>query len=74
MKIGLILIICSSIHYNCLSPIEYNGIFSDWYTCMDTGHTEARSIIRSIGVEKVNKEKLFTKFACFEIKEPESET
>ena len=50
MKIGLILIICSSVHYNCLSPIEYNDTFTDWYTCMDTGYTESRLIMKNIGV------------------------
>jgi len=74
MKIGLILIICSSVHYNCLSPIEYNDTFTDWYTCMDTGYTESRLIMKNIGVEKVNKEELFTRFACFEIPNSESET
>jgi len=41
---------------------------------MDTGYTESRLIMKNIGVEKVNKEELFTKFAGFEIPETESET
>tara|TARA_A100000171_G_C2021501_1_gene91324 strand:+ start:132 stop:356 length:225 start_codon:yes stop_codon:yes gene_type:complete len=74
MKIVLVLVLCSSVNMVCLPPIPYPKEFKDEYSCLLKGYTEASKLLKSIGREDVNKEGIFYKFDCIEIKPEEADT
>ena len=68
MKIVLTMIFCSAMHNMCQDPVSISQ-HNSWYDCMNTGYQEALDKTKQIGRQTVNKELIYIKFTCKELKE-----
>ena len=67
MNVLLTIFLCSTVHNSCLPPLE-GGMFKDHYSCLKKGYASSSDIIEELGVKDINKQKMFIKFSCKEIK------
>jgi hypothetical protein len=68
MKIVLTMIFCSAMHNMCQDPVSISQ-HNSWYDCMNTGYQEALDKTKQIGRQTVNKELIYIKFTCKELRE-----
>ena len=64
MKFILTFIFCSGLANQCLPPVEYEGSYSDLYTCLNKGYEESIVQLQKIGSIDVNEKRIFIKFFC----------
>jgi hypothetical protein len=69
MKIILIMLVCSFTSGTCTPPLVINEKFDDMYSCLIRGYEESINRTMEIGREEINKQGLFTRFACREVTE-----
>ena len=67
MKIILTLIICSALSNTCDFIWTKDINFPDWNSCMKQGYNDSLIAIDIMGVDYVNKNQMFIKFACKEM-------
>ena len=71
MKFFLFLWVCSAINGACLTPVIMNPTpFDNHYECVQGGYIEGMQIIKAMGREEVEKNRLFVAFNC----KPETST
>ena len=68
MKIVLVMIFCSAMHDMCQDPVPVSQ-HNSWYDCMNAGYQEALNKTKQIGRQTVNKELIYIKFTCKELRE-----
>jgi len=64
MKFLLIITMCSSIYKNCMPPVQVDEIFNNHYECAHKGYTLSADIIKNLGKERVNADRIYLSFAC----------
>ena len=64
MKIILIMLVCSFVSGTCTPPLVINEKFDNMYDCLMRGYEESISMTMEVGREEINKQGLFTRFAC----------
>ena len=65
MKFFLFLWVCSAINGVCLTPaIVSPTSFNSHYECVQGGYTEGMQIVKAMGREEVEKNRLFVAFNC----------
>ena len=64
MKYLLIIQICSSITQTCTEPSVFNTLYSSYYNCATGGFINSMNVIKEIGEQEVNKNKIFISFKC----------
>ena len=69
MKIILIMLVCSFVSGTCTPPLVINEKFDNMYDCLMRGYEESISMTMEVGREEINKQGLFTRFACREMSE-----
>ena len=69
MKIILIMLVCSFTSGTCTPPLVLDEKFDDMYSCLIRGYEESINRTMEIGREEINKQGLFTRFACREMSE-----
>ena len=69
MKIILIMLVCSFVSGTCTPPLVVDEKFDNMYDCLMRGYEESIKMTKEVGKEEINKEGLFTRFACREITE-----
>jgi hypothetical protein len=69
MKIILIMLVCSFASGTCTPPLVVNERFDNMYDCLMRGYEESIKMTQEVGREEINKQGLFTRFACREITE-----
>ena len=69
MKIVLIMLVCSFTSGTCTPPLVISERFEDMYSCIMRGYEESINMTTDIGKEEINKQGLFTRFACREVPE-----
>ena len=52
----------------CPPPLQNETGFTDWYSCMTTGHADALDVYTNLDVTRVNNEQLAIGFECLETK------
>ena len=52
----------------CAPPLQNETVFTDWYSCMTTGHADALDVYTNLDVTRVNNEQLPIGFECLETK------
>ena len=65
MKFLLVIQICSIVTQQCTGSYEI-GRYKDHFDCATAGFLNSMGVIREIGVEEVNKNKLLVNFSCKE--------
>lgn len=66
MKLSLVLIVCSALQSNCISPINTGLQYDSWYNCMVAGYQQSKEFIEASSPEQINKNQLYIKFFCSE--------
>ncbi len=67
MKFLLILSVCSASFQTCLPPIKNDVFYDSHFDCATAGYLNAISMMREIGVEQTNKQRIVISFKCTEI-------
>lgn len=68
MKYILVMIICSQIESSCYPPITLKKEFYSSYDCLQEGYMESQILLKELGKEQVNQNKIIIKFTCKENK------
>jgi len=66
MKFLLVIQICSSILQQCTEPIQTNT-YNSYYDCATAGFLKGITVIRELGVEYSNENKMAMNFSCQEL-------
>jgi len=64
MKFILVITMCSSLQQSCMPPVQVKEVFNSHYECAYQGYTTSAEIIKNLGEEQVNKDKMYLSFAC----------
>jgi len=64
MKYLLIMQVCSSIAQTCTKPVELYPMHNSYYDCATVGYIRGLNVVRELGEEEVNKQKIVIKFGC----------
>jgi hypothetical protein len=64
MKYLLVIQICSSVMQTCTNPIPIYPMYSSHYNCATGGFLHGINVIRELGEEEVNKDKIYVNFMC----------
>ena len=65
MKFLLIMQVCSSIHLSCMNEMP-GGEYVTHFDCATAGYLNAIGMMRDIGVEQTNEQKIVISFKCKE--------
>jgi hypothetical protein len=57
------LLICSAIHGNCL-PEQSVDVYDSWYNCAASGTNETTELMKLIGEDLINNNKIYITFSC----------
>ena len=65
MKFFLFLWVCSAVNGSCMPPALQNPQpFNNHYECVQGGYTEGMQIVKAMGRNEVEKNRLFVAFNC----------
>ena len=63
------MLVCSFVSGTCTPPLVINEKFDNMYDCLMRGYEESINMTMEMGREEINKQGLFTRFACREMSE-----
>ena len=63
VKFLLVIQICSAIHGNCL-PEQSVDVYDSWYNCAASGTNETTQLMKIIGEDLINNNKIYITFSC----------
>ena len=66
MKFLLVIQICSTVLLQCTEPIQMNT-YNSHYDCATAGFLKGITVIRELGVEYSNENKMVMNFSCQEL-------
>jgi len=64
MKYFLTITLCSMMDNVCINPYTFPQAYDNLYLCQMAGYNKAIEKIEEIGIDKINKFKIYTTFAC----------
>ena len=67
MKFLLILSVCSASFQTCLPPVKNDVFYDSHFDCATAGYLNAMGMMRDIGVEITNEQRIVISFQCKEI-------
>ena len=63
IKFLLVLQICSAVHGNCL-PEQNVNVYDSWYSCAEAGNYETAELLKIIGEDLIDRNKIYISFSC----------
>ena len=63
MKFLLIIQVCSALSMSCMDPME-GGEYKTHFDCATAGYLNAMGLMRELGVDEVNRNKITVQFKC----------
>ena len=66
MKFLLVLSVCSASFQTCLPPIKNDELYNSHFDCATAGYLNAMGMMRDIGVEQTNEQRIVISFQCKE--------
>ncbi len=63
MKFLLIMQVCSTIHLACMEEMTM-GIYKTHFDCATAGYLNAMGLMRELGEDEVNRNKITIQFKC----------
>ena len=66
MKFMLVMTICSATFQTCLPPDSSQTVYDSYYDCATAGYLNAMGMMRDIGVEQTNEQRIVISFQCKE--------
>ena len=67
MKFLLVIQICSAVLQQCTEPIKIYPLYNSHYDCATAGFLKGMTVLRELGIEDVNKDKMLMNFSCTEL-------
>ena len=65
MKYFLLLWVCSAINGACMQPpVQSSQIFNSHYACVQAGYLEGLQMVKAMGREIIEEQRLFVAFNC----------
>ena len=66
IKYIMMIKVCSALHGDCMPEFQHPVVYNDWYSCAQAGLTEVRDLMKAVGPEVVNRDKITVSFVCKE--------
>ena len=66
MKFLLVIQICSALMQQCTEPLQINT-YNSHYDCATAGFLKGITVLRELGVEYSNENKMLMNFSCTEL-------
>ena len=63
MKFLLIMQVCSAMQMSCMDRMEV-GMYKTHFDCATAGYLNAMGLMRELGVDEVNRNKITVQFKC----------
>ena len=63
MKFLLIMQVCSALHMSCMDEMPA-GEYKTHFDCATAGYLNAMGLMRELGVDEVNRNKITVQFKC----------
>jgi len=64
MKFTLLMIICSYVAGECMTPYPMPTQYDSMYSCMEAGYKESLNKLKEIGPQDVNEHEIYLRFIC----------
>ena len=74
MKFTLLMLMCSYVAGECMTPFPMPTKYNDMYSCMEAGYEESLKKLQEIGKSEVNQHEIYLRFICKETIEPKLDT
>ena len=69
IKYIMMIKVCSALHGDCMPEFRHPVVYNDWYTCALAGPKETKDLMKEVGPEVVNRDKITVSFVCKESSE-----
>ena len=56
--------ICAATYGDCMPELRHPVVYNDWYSCAMAGLTEVKDLMKEVGQEVVNRDKITVSFVC----------
>ena len=56
--------VCSARYGQCMPEFQHKVVFDNWYDCAQSGMKEVASLMKEVGPEVVNRDKITVSFVC----------
>ena len=64
VKFIMMIKVCSALYGECMPEFQHKVVFDNWYDCAQNGLSEVQSLMKDIGKEVVNRDKITVSFVC----------
>jgi len=64
IKFLMMIKVCSALYGECMPEFQHKVVFDNWYDCAQSGMQEVSFLMREIGPEVVNRDKITVSFIC----------
>ena len=64
IKFIMMIKVCSATYGECMPEFQHKVVFDNWYSCAQAGLTETKDLMKEIGPEVVNRDKITVSFIC----------
>ena len=54
--------VCSALYGQCMPEFQHKVVFDNWYDCAQSGMKEVASLMKEVGPEVVNRDKITVSF------------
>ena len=64
IKFIMMIKVCSALYGQCMPEFLHKVVFDNWYDCAQSGMKEVASLMKEVGPEVVNRDKITVSFVC----------
>ena len=64
IKFIMMIKVCSALYGQCMPESQHKVVFDNWYDCAQSGMKEVASLMKEVGPEVVNRDKITVSFVC----------
>ena len=62
IKFIMMIKVCSALYGQCMPEFQHKVVFDNWYDCAQSGMKEVASLMKEVGPEVVNRDKITVSF------------
>jgi|TARA_B100000902_G_C26441180_1_gene496147 hypothetical protein len=70
MKFTLLMLICSYVAGECMTPYPMPTQHTNMYSCLEAGYKESLKKLQEIGPQDVNEHEIYLRFICKQYETP----
>jgi len=67
MNFIVIIQICSAVFMECGNPTAIYPPYNTWNNCIQSGYEHSLNVVKDLGKEEINKNKIMITFKCEEL-------